>query len=56
MAQRTLSQKRTTTPFYSRAYGGYTLGQMECVRHIIGNPHGAMIFDPMAGKALRFQN
>ena len=39
------------SPFYSRTYGGYTLGQVEFIREQIGNLSGKTILDPMGGQA-----
>ena len=39
------------SPFFSRAYGGYTNAQLQCVRDILGTPKGKTILDPMAGQA-----
>lgn len=40
-----------TSPFFSRAYGGFTKHQEEFFRCLLGNPHGKTILDPMAGQA-----
>jgi hypothetical protein len=39
------------SPFYSRAYGGYTAAQEKFYRAHIGSLHGKVILDPMAGQA-----
>jgi hypothetical protein len=38
------------SPFYSRAYGGYTTGQEEFYLGHIGNARGKRIMDPMGGQ------
>lgn len=39
------------SPFYSRAYGGYTQSQISFYKERIGNPTRIEILDPMAGQA-----
>jgi hypothetical protein len=38
------------SPFYSRAYGGFTAGQEDYYLSVLGNVAGKMILDPMAGQ------
>lgn len=38
------------SPFYSRAYGGFTAEQMQFCLSQLGNPEGKIVLDPMAGQ------
>jgi hypothetical protein len=42
--------KATSTPFLSRAYGGYTRAQDKFIQRLIGTPRNQTILDPMAGQ------
>lgn len=39
------------SPYYDRAYGGFTVPQEEFYREVIGAPAGLRTLDPMAGQA-----
>ncbi len=44
------------SPFFSRAYGGYTAGQEQFYRAHLGNPRGKKILDPMSGQGFLLAN
>lgn len=39
------------SPFYSRAYGGYTKAQIAFAEAVVGDPCGRTVLDPMGGQA-----
>jgi hypothetical protein len=47
----TMQETSLTSPFYSRAYGGYTQAQMDFARRAIGPLSGVTVLDPMGGQA-----
>jgi hypothetical protein len=44
------NSKDVRSPFFSRAYGGFTRAQEAFYREMIGDPNGKLILDPMAGQ------
>lgn len=45
-----MAKESDFSPFFSRAYGGYTLKQVAFYEEAIGDPKGKRILDPMAGQ------
>ena len=44
------SRSEKASPFFSRAYGGYTRGQIDFYERLLGNSMGKRLLDPMAGQ------
>lgn len=46
-----MKKRETRSPFFNRAYGGFSRAQEEFFRDLVGNPRGKIVLDPMAGQA-----